>query len=322
MSEEEKKSPVGDAWLKYKLALVNVLSWPLTLLPRRLLLALGGAGGRLVFHLWPKRRRVAIGNIEMIKACGGLPAETRAEDLARESFANMGQTFLEAVVFYHRGLAPFLKYCRVEEGGEFVKTALEKARGQGRAVLFVTGHMGNWEIMCQFLTSHFACAMSFVGRDTGQALSDVITRKLRTKEGNSFIAKRGGAMEMMRLLKAGGNLGTLIDQAVIGNHPGTPIPFLGKEASTNLGPLRLARRAQAQVLMVLFRREGLYHYMKVLPTLEPSKLENKNEALIAEARQLNDWLGEHIQKYPAQWMWGHRRWKSKAGIRRDPDSIV
>ena len=126
----------------------------------------------------------------------------------------------------------------------------------------------------------------------------------------------------MRRLKKGEHLGTLIDQAVVGNHPGAPIPFLGREASTNLGPLRMARRAQSSVVLMTFRREGLYHYIKVLPILEISNLKDNEEDLMDEATQLNDWLGEQIKKYPDQWMWGHRRWKTKEGLRRDPESIV
>lgn len=319
-AEKEKRPPAIP--LKYQQALIEILTLPLAYLPRRLLLALGGAGGRLAFRLWTKRRRVALGNIEMIKAAGFLPRDLDAEALGRESFANMGRTFLEALVLYHRGLTPFLPYCRVEEGGEMLARTLQAAGEEGLGLLFVTGHMGNWEVMCHFLTQSFNFKMSFVGRNTGKPLADAFTARLRTRSGNGFISKRGGAMEMMRCLKGGGSLGTLIDQAVVGNHPGAPLPFMGRTASTNLGPLRLARRAKAGVVMTLFRREGLYHYMKILPALEPSRLTDGEEALMAEAGQLNDWLGEHIRQYPDQWMWGHRRWKSKEGLRADPESIV
>ena len=319
---EEEKNPEKSSGLKYKIALFNILTWPLVYLPRRFLLALGAAGGRLAFHLWAKRRRVAVGNIELVKLAGELPPETDARALARESFANMGRTFLEALVCYHQGLKPFWEYCRVEEGGEYVEQALADARSRGRGVFFVTGHMGNWEVMCSFFARRFNFSLGLVGRNTGKPLVDSVIEKLRTQEGNAYIAKRGGAMEMMRRLKKGEHLGTLIDQAVVGNHPGAPIPFLGREASTNLGHLRMARRAQSPVVLMTFRREGLYHYIKVFPILEISNLKDNEEALMAEATQLNDWLGEQIKKYPDQWMWGHRRWKTKEGLRRDPESIV
>lgn len=298
------------------------LTFPLAWLPRRWLLAVGALAGRLAFRLWKKRRAIAVGNLEMIKANGSLPRDLDIQAVAGESFANMGRTMMESLILYHRGLTPFLNYCRMEEGEEYFKEAISKARESGKGVMLVTGHMGNWEVLCQFLSISYNCPMGIVGRTTGKPVVDAMMTKLRGRYGNTFISKRGGAREMMRVLKSGRTLGTLIDQAIVGNHPGAPIPFLGQIASTNLGPLRLARRSQAEVTMLLFWREGLNHYIKAFPGLEPSGLADSEEALVAEAGQLNEWLGEHIKKYPDQWMWGHRRWKSKEGLRQDPESII
>lgn len=321
MSEVEKSSESESGGLK--LFLVEALTKPLAWLPRRWLLFLGAVAGRLAFHLWSKRRSIALGNLEMIKANGSLPSDLPAAKVARESFANMGRTLMEALCFYHRGFGPFEKYCLVEEGREHLDHAVAEITGSGRGLLMVTGHMGNWEIMSQLTARLIGRHLGVVGRETGKPLADALTRKLRTRDGNSFISKRGGALEMMRLLKGGGVIGTLIDQAVVGNHPGLPLPFLGRAASTNLGPLRLAKRAKVPVLMVLFRREGLYHYLKAQPMLDLSSEDERSEEILAEtAGRLNDWLGRHIQQYPDQWMWGHRRWKSKEGIRRDPGSII
>ena len=308
--------------LKIKLALVSLVTLPLAWLPARLGLALGAAGGRLAFLLLKKRRTIALANIEMIKANGSLPPGLNAEATARGSFANLGRSAWEALCFYHRGLGPFLDYCQVDEGREIFEAVQAEARRAGRGLFLVTGHMGNWEIMCQYLPETFGLVLNVVGRNAGKPLADLLTERLRTKLGNGFISKKGGARDMLKVLKSGGVIGTLIDQAVIGNHVGAPVPFLGRVATTNLGPLRLARRCGSPILMVLFHREGRRHFMKVCPLLnEPEGLEGE-EALMADAARLNQWLGEHIQKYPDQWMWGHRRWKTREKVAEDADSIV
>lgn len=304
------------------LGLIGALTWPLAWLPPAAGLALGALGGRLAYRLWGKRRRIALANLEMIKANGSLPADLPAEATARECFANMGRSALEAIRFYHLGLEPFLKYCRVEDGREHLAEALAEAGRQGRGLVMVTGHMGSWEIMCQYLPREFGCSLSVVGRDTGQPVADALVHRLRTKLGNGFIGKKGGAREMLTVLKSGGVLGTLIDQAVIGNHPGAPVPFLGREATSNLGPYRLARRVGSPVIFMLFRREGLNNLMKVYPPLRFDPALDEEESLIAVARQVNQWLGDYIKLYPDQWMWGHRRWKTRQGVRQDADSIT
>ena len=74
--------------------------------------------------------------------------------------------------------------------------------------------------------------------------------------------------------------------------------------------------------MVIFRREGRRHVMDCFPALPPRPDLPEEEAILANARQLNDWLGEHIRRFPDQWMWGHRRWKTWRGVRRDADSLT
>ena len=324
MSEHKEQNmgvKMPAAW-RLALVLVGALTWPLAWLPPRLGLALGALGGRLTFHLWTRRRRIAVANLEMIKANGSLPVDLPVALTARECFANLGRSAWEAVRFYHRGLEPFLQYCRIESGREYFEETLAECRRQGQGMMLVSGHMGNWEIMCQYLSRTFGCTINIVGRDTGRPLVDTLVRRIRTGTGNTFISKKGGAREMISVLKSGGVLGTFIDQAVIGNHPGAPIPFLGREATTNLGPYRLALRGGAPIVLVLFRREGLYNSVKIYPPLYLGVDRTGEEALVAGARQLNDQLGDYIKLYPDQWMWGHRRWKTSQGVRLDPGSIT
>lgn len=317
---KDMKQPSGS---RAAVRLVEILTWPLAWLPPRFGLALGALGGRLAYRLWGRRRQIAVANLEMIKANGSLPADLSARATARDCFANMGRAAWEAVRLYHRGLEPFMKYCRVEEGAEHMEAALAECRREGRGLMLVTGHMGSWEVMCHYLPRVFGCTLNIVGRDTGKPLADTLIRRLRTRGGNGFISKKGGARDMLTVLKSsGGVIGTLIDQAVIGNHPGAPVPFLGREATTNLGPHRLARRVGSPVLMVLFRREGPYNYMKFYPPLNFDPDLSEEESLLAVARRLNEQLGEYIKCYPDQWMWGHRRWKTRQGVRQDAGSIT
>ena len=301
---------------------VKALTWPLAWLPRSWGLALGAAAGRLAFLLMKRRRRIAVGNIEMIKANGSLPADLEAEATARRAFANLGRSAWEAVCCFHRGFAPFADYYHVEEGREYLEAILDDCRQSGRGLVLATAHVGNWELMCHYLPITFRTGLTVIGRDSGNVLIDDLVHALRQKGGNEFLPKSGGAKGMLTTLRKGGVLGTLIDQAVLVDPGGAMIPFLGREASTNLGPVRLARKTSSTLSMVLFRREGSHNYMKVFPAVEPRRDLEPEEAIMADARQLNDWLSEYIQQYPDQWMWGHRRWKTKKGIKQNRQSLT
>ena len=320
--DDKAASAKKERYSRLGFNLVRLLSWPLAWLPPALGLAFGAFMGRLAFRLSARRRRIAIANIEMIKKNGALPPDLEAETTARESFANFGRAAWETIVFFHRGLDVLLPWCQVEEGREYLREALDESRKIGRAVMMVTGHMGNWELMCQYLARNFGYKMHVIGRDSGNPTVDGLIRKLRTAEGNAYIPKTGGAMAMVSALKSGGVLGTLIDQAVIADSSGLSLPFLGREATTNVGPVRLAHRTGAPIVMVLFRREGRRNFVKICPALPPRPDMSRDEAVLADARQLNDWLSEHIQRYPDQWMWGHRRWKTREGVHQDAESIT
>jgi KDO2-lipid IV(A) lauroyltransferase len=297
-----------------KLALFNILTRPLAWLPLAWGLALGAAGGRLAFYLLARRRRIALANLELVRNTGFMPPDFPAPATARAVFTNHGRGAWEIIRAYHRGLAPFRADCRIAEGGEYLSQALAESRRSGRGLVILTGHLGNWEIMCHFTAEIFGFRLNIVGRQTGHPLTDALANRLRTINGNCFLSKDGAARDMLAVLRSGGVLGTLIDQAALTSAPKATalVPFMGSEATFNLGPLRLARRAGAAIILALFRREGRTHFAHFYPPLPPAPDRPAEEDHLAKAGRINAWLGEFIRRYPDQWLWGHRRWKTKA----------
>lgn len=301
---------------------ITILTWPWAWLPTAWGMALGAGLGRLLFIFMPYRRRVAVGNLEMVKESGFLGPEIEAEATAREAFANLGRSGWEAIRYYHRGLAPFWGDCQLEGGREHMDAALAESRRTGRGVMMVTGHCGNWELMCHYLKAVFGLSTTLVGRDSGSALADAMIHRLRTKDGSRHVSKRGAARAMFSALRSGDVVGILFDQAVLSHIPPPSLPFLGLEASINVAPFQLAQRIDVQVLEVLFRREGRTNYCRIMPPMKFQKDIDQDKAALAVARQMNDWLGEHIRLHPDQWMWGHRRWKTAQGVEKDSKSLV
>ncbi len=300
--------------VRFLARLVSIFSRPLAFLPHAWGLALGGFLGRAAFLFLSARRRVAVENIRMIREAGGLDADLDPIKTAKNSFANLGRSAWEAILLYHRGLAPVRPFCFIEAGAEYLTDAMREAAREGRGLLLVTGHIGNWEIMCRYVADLYGLKLTTVGRSLGSPLFNLLAVRLRTGLGHGFIYKKGGAREMLSVLRRGEALGTLIDQAALVGNEGLPLPFMGREAMTNAGPLKLAHRAGARVLMVLFRREGARHYVRILPPLTlPPKGEYTEASLGADLEKLNADLGDFIRLYPDQWLWGHKRWKMPRG---------
>ncbi len=277
--------------------------------------------GLIVFRVSARRRNIAIKNIEMVKEAGALPAELDAQATARESFSNMGRAGWEALRLYHYGLNAGEQKQFFFSGQENMKEAL-KATNSKCGLFMVTGHIGNWELLVQQISVECNFKINIVGRQTGNSLVDTFIHRLRTKHGNNFIDRKDGARRILASLKRGENLGTLIDQADLNATPLVYIPFLGRDTVTNLAPIRLAFATSSPILMTLFWREGQNNYYKAMPPIFTADLPRTEESFLKVATQLNEMLSKHIQEFPDQWMWGHRRWKTPGGLKKDPKSIT
>jgi KDO2-lipid IV(A) lauroyltransferase len=144
--------------------------------------------------------------------------------------------------------------------------------------------------------------------------------KARTNGGCSFIFKDKGAKEMLRTLRSQGALGTLYDQAAMGERESAPLTFMGLQAFTNLGPFKLAEKTGAIMIPIFSRREGNTHVFEMRKPIIPSE-EPREGFTLTIAQKFNDMLEEYVKNYPDQWLWSHRRWKTPSGLKIDPLSF-
>jgi KDO2-lipid IV(A) lauroyltransferase len=242
----------------------------------------------------------------MIQEAGALEPNLDLAKTARRTFANLGQTTLEGLYLLHQGVEFFQGHWEIL-GQEIGLAALDLAHREKRGLIFLTGHIGNWELSCQVLPIIFGFKAHTVGRTQG-ALSDALLSRLRTRGGHGFIYKDGGAGAMLKILRAGGVLGTLFDQSALVGGKGVPLDFMGRPALTTLGPFKLAAKTGALIIPFFSRREGSTHYFEIFPYLTPPARAD-NDWLIQATQTLNNLLAGFIRKHPDQWMWGHRRWK-------------
>ncbi|MBM4135912.1 MAG: lipid A biosynthesis acyltransferase [Nitrospira sp.] len=307
-------------WL-FKFVLFIMLSIPLALLPLRLSIKVGELLGLLLFHVWGSRRRIAIENIEasLFKSQESnppLPPFTKGgrgginkssihylpEDIARESFKNLGKSFVEIIKVYY-GFGEKIIHSVEVDGIE----TFHQAQAKGKGILFLTGHCGNWELLAIVASVRFS-EIAGVARPINNPYLNKLVEKVRQRYGNSVIYKQGALREIIERLRKGKCVGILMDQAVVPNE-GYVIDFLGRGAWTTKMPALIARKTGAAALPVFIHRTDRGHRIKVYPSVQLSNIDDKESAVIEDTKRFSGFIEKYIQEHPSEWLWIHRRWK-------------
>ncbi len=239
----------------------------------------------------PKLRRVALRNLEL----AGLPACHASEML--ESFARMMVVFTRFPSINKSNVAQWIRY----EGFEH----FEKALAQGNGVLFATAHLGNWELSA-FAHALMSKPMYVVVRPLDNPLIDAFVEKRRSASGNIILGKKDFMRGILRALAANEAVGVLVDQNV-GLNDGLFVDFFGRKACVSPTFAKIAARTGAAVIpgfAVWCNEEQKYilRFYPAVPIIGDMQADTQTIQSAVEAA---------IRTYPGQWLWMHRRWKTR-----------
>ncbi len=299
-------------WL-IEAGLFIVLSIPLAILPFKWSMKAGELFGLLLFYLWGSRRRIAIENIKesFVKSQGSPPLSPpvarggwggNSELIARETFKNLGKSFVEIIKVYYGFGGEIIDSVDIEGIENF-----NKAKSKGKGILFIAGHCGNWELMAITMSAKLS-GVAVVARPINNPYVNKFIESVRQNYGNSVIYKQGALKTIIRTLKNNGCVGILMDQAVIPDE-GYVIDFLGRGAWTTKMPALIARKTGAAVLPLFLHRTNKGHRMKIYPEVELSKIVDMENVVLEDTKKFSGFIERYIREYPAEWLWIHRRWK-------------
>ncbi|HVF47592.1 MAG TPA: lysophospholipid acyltransferase family protein [Pyrinomonadaceae bacterium] len=292
-------------WLEF--LVVRMALGVLRVLPRRVAMSIGVNAGGLAYHVLGKLRRIGLRNLEL-----AYPEKTAAEREAvlRSAFGNLGRVM--AVVSRFSGL----DRNNLEDLIEYTPTdvfaaAYQQTKTEGRGRIILGGHMGNWELQA-FSYPIFFEPLSFLARRMDNPRIEETVRAIRTRLGNKQIDKVNAAGPILRVLRAGGTVGVLAD---VNSHPkeGVFVPFFGIPACTATGIAMLAARANAAIvpMFAIWDQEKKKYKIVHGDIIEPVNTGNR-QADIEQTTALCVAATERvIRDYPDQWIWIHRRWKTR-----------
>jgi len=276
---------------------VRLLLAALRVSPRPLAFALARMAMRLVDVAAPKLRRAGRANLEM--AMPELDRQGR-ERLLDGVFVSLARALV--VVSRFPSLTPsnagqWIRY----EGREH----FERARERGQGVLFFTAHLGNWELSA-YAHALLAAPMNVVVRPLDNPLLERFAACYRSGSGNRLIGKKDFARGILAALSANEAVGILADQnASIAD--GVFVDFFGSKACAHAGFARLAAHTGAAVIpgFAIWSEPERRYVLRFDPPVEMSG------DVEADTQRLHTHLEQVIRQYPDQWLWIHRRWKTR-----------
>ena len=261
--------------------------------------------GRLLYYLVPYRRGVVLGNLRRV--FGGYIPEAEILKLAQAYYAHYVRFLLEFIRLPFMSRERRKAWMRIEN----VEVAL-RAHAQGKGILLLTGHFGNFEVSTVAGIGQFPGyrgMFHFVRRPLKpKLLNDFITWRTR-QAGFGTLTKRGSLEAILDLLAGGAIVVYVFDQHA-GRGNGITVDFFGHPAGTFKSVALIALSTGAPVVPAYSWREPdgshVLRFEEPLPLIED---ENIGEAIRRNTRAYNEEIERMLLRHPEQWIWMHRRWK-------------
>lgn len=275
------------------------LLWLIVQLPYRALLGLGRVLGAVMYRVAGPRRRIAARNLEL---CFPELSEAQRERLLKENFASTGIAFFEMAMSWWWPKARLARLAHIE-GLEHLRDA--ERDGQGAILMAV--HFTTLEIGAALLGQ--AHTIDGMYREHGNALFDYVQRRGRERHNLDALAvERDDVRGMLKLLRSGRAIWYAPDQDY-GTKQSVFVPLFGIPAATVTATTKFARLGRARVIPFTQRRleDGSGYRLVVHPPLEDFPGESEE----ADCLRINQWVEGVLRECPEQYLWAHRRFKSR-----------
>ncbi|WP_165681218.1 lipid A biosynthesis lauroyl acyltransferase [Metapseudomonas otitidis] len=275
------------------------LLWLLTQLPYPVLVRLGRILGGWMGRLAGSRRRIVRRNLEL--CFPGMTAEAR-ERLLRENFASTGIAFFEMAMSWWWPAARLRRLAHIE-GLEH----LQQAQAQGQGVILMALHFTTLEIGAALLGQ--VHTIDGMYREHKNPLFDYIQRRGRERHNLDATAiEREDVRAMLKVLRAGRAIWYAPDQDY-GAKQSLFVPLFGITAATVTATTKFARLGRAKVLP--FTQERLADGSGYRLVVHPPLADFPGESEEADCIRINQWIEQEVSRLPEQYLWAHRRFKSR-----------
>lgn len=275
---------------------------------------LGRCMGFYGYHAHGKWRRIAFRNVRL--AFGDTLSEERIREVVRGAFDNLGTLFLEAMKYSTLPLEEQLALCTIE-GEEHLQAGL----AQGRGVITLGGHLGNWELGGQRAMAGGYPVLPLARLPRSPRIAAKF-RELREREGYRMIdVADQGLRGVIRALNENLVVSILPDRYAKGH--GVTVPFFGHDAHVWQTPALAARRTGAVVLpaYTLRQPDGTFR-IEIQPPLELQETRDREADLNANTALTMAVLEAQVRRYPEQYSWTYELWRPELSPARTVETVA
>lgn len=282
------------------------------------------AGGALfaygLLRALPLPMAAALGEMALARLGPLLSLHRVAGDNLRAAFPDKDQDWIDSVrdgmwrnLGRTAGEFPHLSKLQDQVGAEIEVVGveiIERIRAEGGPVIFLSGHMANWELMA-VVGAHYDIPVDLVYRAPNNPLIRRLYDKRRPHPDSRLIAKgKEGARDIIRSLRQKRIVGMLVDQKM---NDGIEAEFFGMPAMTASAFAPLAARAGSPLIMARIERlDGSRFRVTLCTPLDVPVTGESDADQRALIQTVNDRLESWIRERPEQWLWVHRRWPKSA----------
>jgi len=263
--------------------------------------------GSLVFTVFPLRRRVVMENLRHV--FGDRLSENQLRRLARCAYGHFAKTIIETfgmIVSSERRIAAKVDVLGVEH--------VLRAAEQGKGVLLLAGHFGNWELaavaaMLQF--KQYRNRFHVIRKSLGLGLENLVFSRFR-KAGLQIISPANALESVFDALENNDVVIFIMDQYQVPGSKAIAVEFFGEPTGTNRSLALVARQSGAPVVPASsHRRPDGRHVIQFHPALEWLPKDSSREEIYHNTLAYNRVLEGFVLEHPEQWLWAHRRWKTR-----------
>ncbi|TGN11184.1 lysophospholipid acyltransferase family protein [Leptospira ilyithenensis] len=286
--------------------LVYIFYFPFKILPYKICLSYGVFLTKLIFPLAKKHRKIAAENL---KFAFPEKSEEEIQILIKKHFRHLGH-LLAHTLWAPRMTKEWLnKYLVLDEESLRIE---EETKKQGVGVVLISGHLGTWEVLVQFLGIRMKGGGIY--KKIRNPFVDWLLRKMRSKNGIVLVPVEEST-QVIKMLKQGYWVGFGSDQNA--GNAGIFVPFLNRQASTFVGPALMAYLTGAKMLYysVLSGEDGkVIVRVKDLGFVDKKKFPTKDEVLRHYTELWTHTLEGEVKLFQEQYFWVHRRWRTQPKV--------
>lgn len=276
---------------------------PFKILPFRWSMAYGRLLTRVIYPFATRYKKIASDNIKL-----AFPEKDDKwiENTTKKSLIHLGNLIADAIYGGRRADRFLKRHVVIEKKYQEIE---KKAIEGGTGIVLIAGHLGLWEMLVWY--TGYVLKGGGIYKTLRNPYVDHYYKKTRQASGIELfeMAESGKAI---RFIRKGGNLGFVADQNAGPDH--LFVDFMNRKAATFRGPAQIADLAGAKMLLysaILKDDHKIHIYIKDLGFVDRKKFPDRQEAVLHYTKKWVNALEDMIRQYPEQYLWAHRRWKTR-----------